>query len=351
MQRNLCKVEYRDRYYVYVLSKPCGTPFYVGKGKNGRINEHFRPSRLKVNNPKTGMIKKYGDSCLRDIVCYFDKESTAYEYEEWLISHYGCSWDGGILTNYAKNKFDYPTKEQSNRDRAYPTKELHTNTEEQIVTAYTLYYTEGLSSSKVSEQSGINYNYIYYLVNGKKSKDLYDKYVKSELIVNNRREGTIYDPQILDEDIIKVYDMYFKDNLHIKDISERSGIGLHYVRSLVQGHKRKHLFEEYEKTNDTKSRIITRKNKEVMDRLLLVEWMVNKGLSVSAAASMMGVPKTTTYRYIKAQDIDISNRDGNLYKTPKYLTFNNSKILFEDDSIIFTTHINDARAYIVDLTA
>jgi hypothetical protein len=32
-------------YYVYVLARPDGTPFYVGKGKNGRIFEHDKEAR------------------------------------------------------------------------------------------------------------------------------------------------------------------------------------------------------------------------------------------------------------------------------------------------------------------
>ena len=51
---------HRNKFYVYALFKPSeDNPFYVGKGIGERVNDHFKPSNLKKNTPKTGIIKKH----------------------------------------------------------------------------------------------------------------------------------------------------------------------------------------------------------------------------------------------------------------------------------------------------
>lgn len=40
--------QFKDKYYIYALCKPCGTPFYIGKGKGSRINDHFQPKKLNI---------------------------------------------------------------------------------------------------------------------------------------------------------------------------------------------------------------------------------------------------------------------------------------------------------------
>ena len=100
--------------------------FILVRAKGERVNDHFKPSNLKVNNPKTGKIKHYGNQVKREILCYFDDEQKAYEYEEWLISAYGLESEGGILTNYAKNRFEYSDRfvedvaNKGGKSRFYP---------------------------------------------------------------------------------------------------------------------------------------------------------------------------------------------------------------------------------------
>lgn len=104
-------------FYVYILYKPNGTPFYVGKGTkitesryDERVASHeweskheAPPSRPYRNEWKINTIKKIwreGGDVLYKLDSWHDAEETAYECEKSLIAMIGRKVTGdGPLTN------------------------------------------------------------------------------------------------------------------------------------------------------------------------------------------------------------------------------------------------------------
>ncbi|MCC5975747.1 MAG: GIY-YIG nuclease family protein [Rubellimicrobium sp.] len=100
-----------DSFYTYLLLDPSGLPFYVGKGKGGRVLQHrleaLRESPLRRSNPfkcrKIRRIVESGADLLYRIDRLFaaDEERACLLREEALIARHGRRSDGGSLTNLA----------------------------------------------------------------------------------------------------------------------------------------------------------------------------------------------------------------------------------------------------------
>jgi len=94
-----------NRFYVYTYNYPDGTPFYVGKGTNTRINHHLLDAKAgrKLNSYNIRVIRKLlsegKEPIVSKIIDNVDEE-LAFLVEQEFISKYGRKNDGsGILTN------------------------------------------------------------------------------------------------------------------------------------------------------------------------------------------------------------------------------------------------------------
>ena len=97
-----------DLHYVYVLRRPDGRPFYVGKGIGSRVfhheNEARHPNNRHSNAHKLNVIRsiwRAGGAPTYEIDFVTDDPATAYDRETALITHFGRLHEGGPLTNRA----------------------------------------------------------------------------------------------------------------------------------------------------------------------------------------------------------------------------------------------------------
>ena len=100
-------------YYVYELQYPNGTPFYVGKGKGKRAYSHLTLNGYVGNKLKREVISSIRDNNEEPVVKIIVSElseSDAYKLENTIISFYGKSKYGGILTNINGGTKDYINK-------------------------------------------------------------------------------------------------------------------------------------------------------------------------------------------------------------------------------------------------
>lgn len=87
-----------DRFYVYILSRPCGTPFYVGCGgssarrRSHRIFDHERQARTAKKSLKCDIIRKVwreGTEITRSIDSWHDDADAMFRREMELIRTIG----------------------------------------------------------------------------------------------------------------------------------------------------------------------------------------------------------------------------------------------------------------------
>jgi hypothetical protein len=83
-----------NRFYVYTLSRPDGTVFYVGKGTGYRMDDHERDAKRGEQSHKCHIIRKIwreGGTVQKQKAAFFDTEEEAYQHEMHLIATFGMT--------------------------------------------------------------------------------------------------------------------------------------------------------------------------------------------------------------------------------------------------------------------
>jgi len=93
--------EHQD-YYVYLLCRPCGKPFYAGKGRRDRIKQHEYAAKRGSKRHVCNVIRKIWQEggeviCEKLVTGLSNTEAIVLEIE--LIAFYGTKFNGGILCN------------------------------------------------------------------------------------------------------------------------------------------------------------------------------------------------------------------------------------------------------------
>ena len=87
-------------FYVYVLFRPDGRPCYVGKGRGGRVMDHYR---RRAFNPHLAAImalaRTQGQELPWRIAAADMTESEALAVEKMLVAALGRNSEGGLLVN------------------------------------------------------------------------------------------------------------------------------------------------------------------------------------------------------------------------------------------------------------
>lgn len=300
---------HKDKFYVYALFKPQDfNPFYVGKGIGERVNDHFKPSNLKKNTPKTSIIKKYGDKIRREILIYFDNEDDAYSFEEYLISLYGLLSEGGCLVNYAKTRFEYSEEFVTNFSSIGHLSRKRKYSKEQILSILFRFYLDKQTTDQIIKEFGIEENYLSYVLRGVKCKADFKTFlnmnslspedcrlVRQNSMVFNKTAGRKKIQKVSDDEIIYEFNLLVSGIQTIEQIASKYGLSARYFDSIFRGTDRSKIPIDHEKYK----KMVNSRQKFTKAVKVQIEEMILAGLSCSEVMAKTGMNKTSFYRIKK----------------------------------------------------
>lgn len=293
----------KSRHYVYALFKSGDiNPFYVGKGINNRINQHFMESSLKrETNRKSKTIRKYADTIRREILCYFDTESAAFDFEEYLISYYGLVDEGGCLFNISKTRHDMPDESKRKISEKKVGRKI-VYSEEEVLTLYKNYFEKRSTQLESVEGTTIPKRYASAILRGERFKGLYDKYITSGHVKNLRQEEDSFirkSPEYLkisDEELVEIFNLVCSGEFTLREVCNPRGYSATWLGKVFSGKGRKHPpldYELYKSLPKGRNVDMERSYREFVRHYSASE------RDVSVLASLVGKSEVVIYRYIR----------------------------------------------------